>query len=150
MSDSGSISELSEEDQQTRRETVRTMMVKTPYIASLGIEIEQWSPDWARLKLPFNEALTNDGKVYHGGVVAALIDTAGAAAAWSGHDFTRGTKASTVSMSLNYLAAARRSDLFAEGRAIRRGRELIFTEIAVSDAEGKPVASAILTYRIAL
>lgn len=125
-------------------------MVQTPYIGGLGIEIVDWSENWAKLRLPFHERLTNDGRVYHGGVVASLVDTAGAAAAWSGHDFSKGTKASTVSMTVNYLSAADRSDLMAEARAIKRGKELIFTTIEVTDVNEKQIASAVLTYRIAL
>lgn len=140
---------MTDSSDQERRETVRRLMLQTPYIGGLQIEIEDWSHDWARLRLPFNEQLTNDGRVYHGGVVASLVDTAGAAAAWSGHDFSRGTKASTVSMTINYLSAANRSDLIAEARALKRGRELIFTSIEVTDVNEKPIASAVLTYRIA-
>ncbi|RIK10498.1 MAG: thioesterase [Acidobacteria bacterium] len=141
---------MTDTSNQERRETVRKLMVQTPYIGGLGIEIVDWSENWAKLRLPFHERLTNDGRVYHGGVVASLVDTAGAAAAWSGHDFSKGTKASTVSMTVNYLSAADRSDLMAEARAIKRGKELIFTTIEVTDVNEKQIASAVLTYRIAL
>jgi acyl-coenzyme A thioesterase PaaI-like protein len=36
----------------------------------------------------------------------------------------------------------------ATARALKRGKELIFTDIDVADSDGKPVAKAILTYRI--
>ena len=71
-----------------------------------------------------------------------------AAAAWSNHDFTRGARASTVSMSVQYVGAARRSDLHCHARTVKRGRELIFTEITATDDEGRPVAHAVQTYRI--
>lgn len=140
---------MAELSDQERRETVRKLMVQTPYIGGLGIEIVDWSENWAKLRMPFHERLTNDGRIYHGGVVASLVDTAGAAAAWSGHDFAKGTKASTVSMTVNYLSAADRSDLVAEARAVKRGKELIFTTIDVTDVNDKPIANAVLTYRIA-
>lgn len=133
----------------SQSEKVLELMVQTPYIGGLRIKIEDWDTDWARLRLPFDERLTNDGRVYHGGAVASLVDTAGAAAAWSGHDLSRGTRASTVSMTVNYLSVADRSDLIAEARALKRGKELIFTTIEVSDVNDKLIASAVLTYRIA-
>ena len=73
---------------------------------------------------------------------------ASSAAAWSNHDFDKGARASTVSMSVQYVGAARRSDLVCHGTVIRRARELIFTEITATDDTGKPVAHAVQTYRI--
>jgi uncharacterized protein (TIGR00369 family) len=81
-------------------------------------------------------------------VIASALDTAGAAAAWSNHDFTRGSRASTISMTVNYVGAARSSDLVCHARTVKRGRELIFTEITATDADGRPVAHAVQTYRI--
>ncbi len=123
-------------------------MPKTPFIGWLGLVFDRYEPDDVVARLPFRPDLTNDGVVYHGGVIAAAIDTAGAAAAWSNHDFDKGARASTVSMTVQFLGAARSSDLLCHGRAIRRGRELIFTEIAATDADGAPVAHALQTYRI--
>lgn len=133
---------------QQQMEALAGAMLKTPYLAGLGVSFERFEPDLAVLRLPFRADLTNDGARYHGGVIAAVLDTAGAGAAWAGHDLSRGTRASTVSMTVQYLGAAERSDLVATGRAVRRGRELIFTEISAMDAEGRPVAHAVQTYRI--
>lgn len=141
--------QLSDEEQERRRQVVAELMPQTPYLRWLGIVFERYEPDDVVLRLPFRRELTNDGTVYHGGVVASVIDTAGAAAAWSNHDFNRGTRASTVSMTVNYVGSCRQSDLVCSARTVKRGRELIFTEISAADADGKPVASAVQTYRIA-
>ncbi len=139
---------LSEEQQQSRRAAVAEIMPATPYLAGLGVLIERYEPDSVTLRLPFRADLTNDGTYYHGGVIAAVIDTAGAAAAWSNHDFNKGARASTVSMSIQYVGAAKASDLICHARAVRRGKELTFTEITATDAEGGVVAHGIQTYRI--
>jgi uncharacterized protein (TIGR00369 family) len=139
---------LNEEDQTARRKAIAEIMPKTPYLAWLGVVFDRFEPDEVTMRVPFRHELTNDGIVYHGGVVAAALDTAGAAAAWSNHDFTKGTRASTVSMSVQYVGSAKKSDLVCEARTVRRARELIFTEITASDAEGKVVAHAVQTYRI--
>lgn len=139
---------LSPEEQDRRRAVMRDLMVRTPYIGGLGVVIEEWSPDGVLCRLPFGEHLTNDGQVHHGGAVASLIDTAGAAAVWAGHDFERGTRAATVSLTVNYLGAARRVDLLARARCMRRGRDLSFAEIHVTDPDGRPVAQGSLVYRI--
>lgn len=132
-----------------KRAAIAEIMPKTPFIGFLGIVFDKYEPDDVTLRLPFREDLTNDGVAYHGGVVASVIDTAGAAAAWSNHDFDRGAKASTVSMTVNYVGACRTSDLLCHARTVRRARELIFIEITATDADGRVVASAIQTYRIA-
>ena len=132
-----------------KRQAIAEIMPKTPFIGFLGIVFDRYEPDDVTIRLPFREDLTNDGVVYHGGVVASVIDTAGAAAAWSNHDFSRGAKASTVSMTVNFVGACRQTDLVCHARTVRRARELIFIEITATDSDGRPVASAVQTYRIA-
>ena len=139
---------LTEEEQQQRRAAVAQLMPATPYLAGLGIVLDRYDPDEVTIRLPFREDLTNDGTAYHGGVIAAVVDTAGAAAAWSNHDFDKGTRASTISLSIQYVGTCKRSDLVCHGRTVRRGRELTFTEITATDADGKVVAHAVQTYRI--
>ena len=123
-------------------------MPETPFLKSLGVVFDRYEPDDVVLRLPFREDLTNDGTYYHGGVVASALDTAGAAAAWSNHDFDKGARASTISMSVQYVGACKRSDLLCHARTVRRGKELTFTEITATDSDGKVVAHAVQTYRI--
>ncbi len=138
---------LTKEEQRQWRERFRTLMVDTLFIASLGVVVDEWSEDGVVLRAPFSEQLTNDGREYHGGVIASLIDTAGAAAVWAGHDFDKGYKASTVSMTVNYTGRAE-GDLLASARCVKRGRELSFSEIQVHDSRGRLVATGTLVYRI--
>jgi uncharacterized protein (TIGR00369 family) len=139
---------MSEDPNVRKRAAIADIMPKTPFIGFLGVVFDRYEPDDVLLRLPFREDLTNDGVVYHGGVVASVLDTAGAAAAWSNHDFENGSRASTVSMTVNYVGACKSSDLLCAARTVRRARELIFTEIEATDADGRIVASAIQTYRI--
>jgi uncharacterized protein (TIGR00369 family) len=139
---------LSPEEQQRRRLAIRDLMPTTPYIGWLGLAFEKYEPDDVTVRVPFRADLTNDGTYYHGGVIAAAVDTAGAAAAWSNHDFDKGARASTVSMTIQYVGACKKSDLLCHARTVRRGRELTFTEITATDAAGAVVAHGIQTYRI--
>jgi len=138
---------LSVDEQEEWRERFRTLLVDTHFIRSLGVAVEEWSPDGVALRVPFAEHLTNDGSEYHGGVIGALVDTAGAAAVWAGHDFDKGLRASTVSMTINYCGRAR-GDLIGRARCVRRGRDLSFAEIRVEDDAGTLVATGTLVYRI--
>jgi len=140
---------LTDQQQNERRQAVRDLMLTTPFIGGLGIVFERYQPDDVRIRLPFRQDLTNDGTYFHGGVIASVMDTAGAAAAWSNHDFDKGMRASTVALSIQYTGAAKRSDLVCRARTTRRRKELTFTEITATDADGNVVAHAVQTYRIA-
>ncbi len=139
---------LTDQQQHERRQAVRDLMLSTPFIGGLGIVFERFQPDDVTIRLPFREDLTNDGTYFHGGVIASVMDTAGAAAAWSNHDFGKGMRASTVAMSIQYTGAAKRCDLLCHARTARRRKELTFTEITATDADGNVVAHAVQTYRI--
>ncbi|KZS78415.1 thioesterase [Mycobacterium kansasii] len=139
---------LTAEQQHQRRQAVRDLMTSTPFMGGLGIVFERYEPDDVMIRLPFRDDLTNDGTYFHGGVIASVIDTAGAAAAWSNHDFDKGMRAATVALSIQYTGAAKRSDLLCHARTARRRKELTFTEITATDADGSVVAHAIQTYRI--
>ena len=138
---------LTEAEQAEWRERMRSVMVRTRFIASLGTTVESWDADEVRLRVPFAEHLTNDGKEFHGGVIASLLDTVGASAVWAGHDFDRGVKASTVSMTVNYCGRAR-GDLIGIGTCVRRGRDLHFAQMRIEDEHGTLVATGSLVYRI--
>jgi len=146
--DAGAVG-LDDERQRHLRAAVPAAMLATPYLSGLGLVFERYEPDDVTVRLPFREDLTNDTVSYHGGVIATVLDTTGAAAAWSNHDFARGTRASTVALSVQFVGAVRGGDLVCHARVVRRARELIFTEITATDDAGAAAAHAVQTYRIA-
>jgi len=140
---------LTEDEQRQRRAAMPGIFARTPYVAWLGLVVERYEPDEVATRLPHRVDLTNDGTVFHGGVVGSVMDTTGALAAFSNHDFDRGARPSTVSMALQYVAASRGGDLLCRARTVRRARELIFSEIAATDESGRVLAHGLQTYRIA-
>jgi uncharacterized protein (TIGR00369 family) len=140
---------FAEAEQKERRAAMPAIFAKTPFLSWLGLVVERYEPDDVATRLPFRLELSNDGSTYHGGVVGAVIDTTGAPAAWSNHDFDRGMRASTVSMALQYVAGSAGGDLLCAAHTVRRARELIFTEITATDEAGKVLAHGLQTYRIA-
>jgi uncharacterized protein (TIGR00369 family) len=125
----------------------RGWLSSSPFIAHLGIHLDEFGPGRARLRLPFSDALPTIGDVVHGGAISALIDTAAAAAAWSGAEVPERIRASTVGMAVEFLAPARGQDLFAEARVLRRGA-ITFLAVDVTAADGEQVATALVTYRL--
>ncbi len=127
------------------------MFSKVPFVTTLGLELVEWATEEGLVvvRMPFRELVDNGGGTPHGGAVATLLDTTGAAAVWNGHDYDRGTQGSTVSLAVNYLGAARKETVIATGRCVRRAKELNFATVEAVSESGRPVASAVLTYRIA-
>src|SRR5688500_13030081 len=64
----------------------------------LGMQITRWEPDGVVIEVPFRNDLSSHPSVFHGGVVATLIDTAASGAVLAGHDFAHGSLMSTVNM----------------------------------------------------
>jgi uncharacterized protein (TIGR00369 family) len=119
----------------------------TPYVERLGCRLASFETDRVRLELPFRVENSNPGGALHGGIHASLVAFAGALAAESGLGFPDDYEAGVVDLSVAYLAAAVGEAVRAEGRVLRRGREIVFTEVSVENAEGRPLARGLLTYR---
>jgi uncharacterized protein (TIGR00369 family) len=134
-------------EQPTRREIIEAFIPSSPHAAKLGIEVVSLGSDEAVLALPFKPDLATIGEVVHGGAISALIDTAAMAAAWATDEVPESVAGSTVSLSVNFAAAAIAVDLRAEARVARRGGRLSFCEVTVTDPEGGVVAHGIATYR---
>jgi uncharacterized protein (TIGR00369 family) len=118
-----------------------------PFFSLLGLQIEEVTPDFCRMRLPFRPALRTAQERVHGGAISSLIDSAGVVAVWSNvsPDITRGA---TASLTVNFLAAAEAVDLIAEARVIRRGRSVVFADIDVTTTSGERIAKGVLTYKL--
>jgi uncharacterized protein (TIGR00369 family) len=125
----------------------RGWIENSPFVAHLGITLEGLDPDRARMHLPFTDALPTMGDVVHGGAISSLIDTAAAAAAWSGAEVPERPKASTVGFTVNFLAPAKAQGVTADARVIRRGAVSVIA-VDVTGDDGTEVATALVTYRL--
>ncbi len=92
--------------------------------------------------------MTTIGSVVHGGAIATLIDSAGAAAAWSDAEVPANIRGTTVNLAIAYLAAAEDEDIQAVARVLSRGRSLVYLDIEATTASGKAVAKGLATYKI--
>jgi uncharacterized protein (TIGR00369 family) len=114
---------------QTRREIIKAFVPNSPLVGVVGIELASIEPDRAVLRMPYRPELATMGDVVHGGAIAALLDIASMAAAWSDDTVPDSLAGATVSMSVDYVSAARGCDLVADARTVRRGRSLCFLTI---------------------
>lgn len=134
--------------QPTRRDAVAAFVPQQPLALQLGIVVEALGDDEAVLSLPFAPANVTIGDVVHGGAIAALIDTAGMAAAWA-NDEPAGPGGATISLSVDYAAPAAATALTARAAAYRRGRSTCFCAVTVVDEAGDVVAKGLMSHRYA-
>ncbi len=127
---------------------IRQWLRISPFVGYLSIELVVLEPGKATLRLPYDRTMTTIGTVVHGGAIATLIDSAGAAAAWSDAEVPANVRGTTVSLTVSYLAAADDEDVLATARVLSRGRSLVYLDIEATTASGKAVARGLATYKI--
>jgi uncharacterized protein (TIGR00369 family) len=111
-----------------------------PFNRHTGMVVREWGPDAVEIELPFDDALSAHEGIFHGGMVAALIDTTGTGSVMAGHDFRKGSRVSTVSLNVGYLAAVPFESVVARAQAVHRGGRLHHAEVTVRSASGTVIA----------
>ena len=125
-------------------EETRKRVKQSRLSALLGFHVESLAPGRAVLSMQVKELHKQIHDVVHGGVLAALADTAAAIAAYTVVE--RGTELATVELKINYLSAVPGGKIKAEGKVLRAGRNFVVTECEVLDAKGRLAAKALMTF----
>jgi uncharacterized protein (TIGR00369 family) len=129
---------------------VRSFMEgEIPFNRELGIRVVELAPGRAVLEIPFREELVGDAArpALHGGVLSALMDTAGGAAVWT--LLGESDRCSTIDLRVDYLRPARLETVRAVAEVLRLGNRVGVTNIRLFhpgaeqeiNAEGKGVYS---------
>ncbi len=120
-----------------------------PFTKHLAMEFVEGGEGFARVRMRYQDENSTVGRALHGGALASLIDTTGAMAAWTTAQIaTPRYFGSTVGVNVNYLSGAIGEDVFAEGRILKRGKEIIYTDVRVTNEAGKLLAQGTVVYRI--
>lgn len=120
-----------------------------PFAKHLRMELLDTGDGRARLAMRYQDENSTAMKALHGGAISALIDTTGAMAAWTTAEIaTPKYFGSTVGINVNYLSGAIGEDVFAEGAVLKRGKEIIYSDVRVTDGAGKLLAQGTVVYRI--
>jgi uncharacterized protein (TIGR00369 family) len=128
-------------------DSLATRVAAAPYCVRLGVVVEALALDRARVRVPYKDENSNPGKALHGGVAASTIDVAGVLAATSAFGDGERFDAGTLDLAVDYLAAAIGEDILAEARVLRRGKEIAYVEVDVTNEAGKPIAKGLVTHR---
>ncbi len=108
------------------------LLSRDPYKDMLTIAIE-YRPELAR---------SADVRDFHGGIVAALVDIAGHACLAA----KLGRPIPTIDLRVDYLRAAKNSNLRAVGRVLRAGRSVGVCDVQVLDDQDRLIAVGRCTF----
>jgi uncharacterized protein (TIGR00369 family) len=132
------------------RQLVEQAIVLSPYGKLLGLALVSAEPDRVRVRLPYRLEVTTLGDTVHGGAISGLVDATATAAFWAHAETSPKSRGTTIGFSINFVSAGRGQDLVADARVRRRGREICTGEVSVTDAAGREVAVALVTYKMSL
>jgi len=126
---------------QLGRADLEAIVAGSPFVAFLGVEVVEFDAAAGRvaLRMPMRPELERGGPIagqFHGGPVAALIDTAGDLAV----AVAVGGAVPTMNFRVDYLRPSGGAALLAEATARRIGRSVAVVDIDVTDAEGRLTA----------
>lgn len=116
------------------------------YLEFLGFRLTDWKEGFARLEMPVRPEHRNTVGYLHGGVIASLLDIAGAVSGSFGvaEEFV----SITINLNCNYMSPHRAETVIAEGELIRSTRSLFFAQAKLIDPKFKRLcATATGTYK---
>jgi uncharacterized protein (TIGR00369 family) len=129
-----------------RAASIRRLARKMPFYRYLGINLTGIGSGRAEIQLKVRTRLTQSAGFAHGGIAAALIDSAvGLALCTMLHPQEHIT---TVELNVNYVAPAQLGVLKARGKIIHKEKRIAVGDAEVTDERGKLVSKGSATYII--
>jgi uncharacterized protein (TIGR00369 family) len=128
-------------------ELVRARMRESKSTELLGFDVESVHDGRAVFLLEVKPIHKQIHGVVHGGILAALADTAAAIAAYTA--VPRGVELATLELKINYLEPVPGGRVKADARVLRAGRNFIVTECDIFNQSGSLAAKALLTFSAA-
>jgi uncharacterized protein (TIGR00369 family) len=125
---------------------LQELLVRSPFIRFLGLTVTEADPaqQLVTMTLPMRpefERIAGSGQ-WHGGPIAAIIDTVGDYALV----MSLGRPLPTINFRVDYLRPAVNTALTATARVRRAGRSVGVVDVDVSDANGSLVAIGRASY----
>jgi uncharacterized protein (TIGR00369 family) len=128
-------------------ELVRLRMKESKSSELLGFDVESVHDGRAIFRLDVRPRHKQIHGVVHGGILAALADTAAAIAAYTA--VPRGVELATLELKINYLEPVPGGRVKADAHVLRAGRNFIVAECEIYNESGSLAAKALLTFSAA-
>jgi uncharacterized protein (TIGR00369 family) len=125
---------------------VRSSFARQKLMETIGARLISVSPGAVEIELPFSEALTQQNRYLHAGIITAIVDTACGYAALS--LMPEDADVLTVEYKVNLVSPAIGDRMVARGRVTKPGRTLTVCSgdvMALGDGEEKLVATMLAT-----
>ncbi|HEX2138709.1 MAG TPA: PaaI family thioesterase [Woeseiaceae bacterium] len=116
------------------------------YLEFLGFRLTTWKHGFVRVEMPVRSEHRNTVGYLHGGVIASLLDIAGAVSGSYGieEDYV----SVTINLNCNFIAPHKAEHVIAEGELIRTTKSLFFAQAKLFDPQNKRLcATATGTYK---
>lgn len=111
------------------------------FMHGLGARLTRWEEDRAVIEIEVRDDHLNAIDVVHGGVIASLLDTAGAHAGTYCTVPGNVRLAMTVSMTVNLVGNVASGRLVADARKRGGGKTIFVSSVDVSDGDGRLLAT---------
>ncbi|KXO97238.1 Uncharacterized protein, possibly involved in aromatic compounds catabolism (plasmid) [Tsukamurella tyrosinosolvens] len=130
-------------------EIMKQFVPASPFVALLGVQLEEISDGAATLLVPYRPDLTTVGTMMHGGLIAAAADIGVMVAAWAGRPVPDKLRGVTASLSLNFIAPLIEDGLRVRAHRLSTGRRTSHVRCDMFSQTGDAlVASATGTYQV--
>lgn len=121
-------------------------VAKVPFPSLIGFRLEAARKDYVKMAVDFRPELTQPAGIMHGGVHAALVDTAVAQAIVT--TIKPGFQMVTIHLDTKYFKPLSKGTLFAEGRVVRKGKRVVHGEVRLTDSRGELIGQGWCVYAI--
>jgi acyl-CoA thioesterase len=122
----------------------QSRMKLSKFSVLVGFDVERLYEGGAVLSMTVEDHHRQIHNVVHGGVIAALADTAAAIAAYT--VAPQGVELATIELKINYLLPIAEGKVEAEGKVLRAGRNFMVVECDVRNHQGALAAKALMTF----
>jgi uncharacterized protein (TIGR00369 family) len=116
------------------------------YLEFLGFRLITWKEGYTKLEMPVRGEHRNTVGYLHGGVIASLLDIAGAVA--GSYGVSEDLVSVTINLNCNYMSPHKAKTVIAEGELVRTTTTLFFAQAKLWDPENNRLcATATGTYK---
>ncbi|MBU0529545.1 PaaI family thioesterase [bacterium] len=122
---------------------------KMPVNKLFGLEVVEIEVGYVKLHVPFKEEFIGDAlqKLWHGGILAGIADTAGGIAAATTTYFPH-DKINTIDIRIDFLKGATNKDIYVVADVIKVGKRIINADIKVFHEDGDLITVARASYSV--
>ncbi|PCJ22235.1 MAG: hypothetical protein COB04_00300 [Gammaproteobacteria bacterium] len=105
--------------------------------------------DSIRVELPYTDMnLNSDGGVVHGGIISTILHDVGKLLSFKAFESVSRETIDTLDSQINFIKAAKETDLVASAEIIRQTKFLLFVRAFVHNSNGDAVAVGNFIYRV--